>query len=148
MPFFTGKGYVKGKNFYVLTYDWRFDAGRNVNIEALDRLVQHALTDNPGADGVDVVTHSMGGMVARSWLLNGTLRSRASHVVMMGAPNFGTPKGAYAAIRGVCLPDDMFLGLFNCALPASVVQYIFRTLPGGLDQAVSRSYYCHATYSA
>jgi pimeloyl-ACP methyl ester carboxylesterase len=141
VPFFTHNRYVQGKTFYVLTYDWRFDASRGSNVAALDRLVQQALTDNPLASGVDIVTHSMGGMVARAWLLAGTQRSRASHVVMMGAPNLGTPKGAYAAIKGVCLPDDMFLGILNCSIPASVVQYIFRTLPGGLDQAVSRGYY-------
>lgn len=132
--FFNSHQYTEGKDFFVFTYDWRYPA--ETNVDALDSLVSTALASS-GADTVDIVAHSMGTMVLRSWLLGGTNRNKVNHVVMLGGDQLGTPKGSYTALAGTCLPDWL------CFLPEWVVKYIVDTLPGGLDQAVTSNYWAY-----
>lgn len=131
--FFTSptSGYTKGKDFFVFTYDWRY--GAETNVDGLDLVVANALA--AGAPSVDIVGHSMGTQVTRAWLLSGTNRNHVNHVIMLAPPNFGTPKGTYAALGGTCLA--------MCLLPEWVVKYIFSTLPGGFDQAVTPNYWSY-----
>lgn len=129
IDFFKKQGYVPGQNFFIYAYDWRFDA--SASAAALDQLVGRVA----GGGQVDIMTHSMGGQVARQFLLTGQNASKVHRAVFLAPPNLGTPKGAFAAMAGVDL-TRFFIGI-----PANVEKFIFATLPGGLDQAPSSSYY-------
>jgi pimeloyl-ACP methyl ester carboxylesterase len=126
---FDELGYTKGVDYFVYGYDWRFDAA--TASAGLDDLVGRAA----GHGQVDILAHSMGTMVTRAFLLGGNNTSKVHRVVFLAGPHVGTPKGALAAIAGVSM------GVLGVGIPAGVVKYIFETLPGGLDQAPSRSYY-------
>lgn len=101
------------RRLYVFAYDWRLDIVDNVR--ALDVLIQAIQKDygNPQQQ-VDIVAHSMGGLIARYYLRHGTedvLDGQAMHVTMAGAdkvnklillgtPNFGSVSSLHAFISG------------------------------------------------
>lgn len=101
------------RRLYVFAYDWRLDIVDNVR--ALHALVQAIQTDygNPQQQ-VDIVAHSMGGLIARYYLRHGSedvLNGQAMHVTMAGAdtvnklillgtPNFGSVGSLHAFISG------------------------------------------------
>ena len=141
-PFFTSAandGYVEGTDFIVFNYDWRYSPDRYVS--GLDDAIA-ALRSRTGAPRVDVVTHSLGGLVARSFLLSGAQRDHVGHVVMLGALHLGTPMFAYALLGGTCLPLRS-TGV-SCAITATEVADMSRSVPVGSPIAPSKQYYAIA----
>lgn len=116
-------GYVRGtpgtaakrgeRRYYLFPYDWRQD---NVEqAEGLERLIEQIRSDYGDPHlRVDIVAHSMGGLVARYYLrygptdvLNGmpSLISlygakRVRKLILLGAPNFGTVSALHGYIAG------------------------------------------------
>jgi pimeloyl-ACP methyl ester carboxylesterase len=116
-------GYVRGKpgdaprqgerRYYVYPYDWRQD-----NVESargLDRLIDSIRRDyNDPALKVDIIAHSMGGLVARYYLrygpvdvLDGTEQlvtlygtSRVRKLILLGTPNMGSVSSLHAFLVG------------------------------------------------
>lgn len=98
---------------YVLAYDWRLD-----NVEAaraLDRLIEQVRADHGRPDlQVDIVAHSMGGLIARYYLryggsdvlegndfpLNYRGESRVRRVALLGTPNLGSVDSLHSFIKG------------------------------------------------
>ncbi|MGH8223206.1 MAG: esterase/lipase family protein [Woeseiaceae bacterium] len=101
------------RTLYVLTYDWRLD-----NIEAaraLDRLIEQVRVDHGKPDlQVDIVAHSMGGLIARYYLryggsdvldsndftLNYRGEGRVRRVALLGTPNLGSVESLHSFIEG------------------------------------------------
>jgi pimeloyl-ACP methyl ester carboxylesterase len=131
---FRSQGYVKGVDFFVFTYDWRDTMARSGDL--LDvRVADIRLAT--GADSIDIVAHSQGGLVTRWFLLHGDERSRASRVVMLGTPNLGAPLFAYAIAGGICIPT----GGPPCLISTEEVSDVLRTLPVSAFLAPSVEYY-------
>ncbi|MEP6941977.1 MAG: hypothetical protein ABI981_03520 [Betaproteobacteria bacterium] len=105
-----GKG---ERRFYVYPYDWRQD-----NVEAargLDRLIEAIRRDygNPSLK-VDIIAHSMGGLVARYYLRYGPVdvldgseqlvtlygTSRVRKLILLGTPNMGSASSLHAFLIG------------------------------------------------
>lgn len=61
--------------------------------------VEELLERHPGADGVDLVGHSMGGVVARYYLAFGGGAARVRHLVTLGSPHRGTPTSHFGLGR-------------------------------------------------
>lgn len=98
---------------YVLSYDWRLD-----NVESarsLDRLIEQIRVDFGNPDlKVDIVAHSMGGLIARYYLrygsqdvldrndfpLNYRGEGRVRRVVLLGTPNLGSVESLHSFIVG------------------------------------------------
>jgi hypothetical protein len=137
VPWFQSEGYALDQNFFTVAYDWRDNVGSHV--AEIDAVVQRALSLNPAADGVDVITHSMGGMLVRAWLQNGAYRSQARTVVIEGAPMMGTVDGSIALLYGKCLVGQTIIGY--CPITPQQLQFVFRALPGGVDLGVSQNEY-------
>ncbi len=116
-------GYVRSKpgdaprtgerRYYVYAYDWRQD-----NVESargLDRLIEAIRRDyNDPTLKVDIIAHSMGGLVARYYLrygladvLDGTEQlvtlygtSRVRKLILLGTPNMGSASSLHAFLTG------------------------------------------------
>jgi pimeloyl-ACP methyl ester carboxylesterase len=103
-----------GKRYlYVLAYDWRLD-----NIEAaraLDRLIEQIRIDfGQPTLKVDIVAHSMGGLIARYYLRYGSEdvlerndfplsyrgAGRVRRVALLGTPNLGSVGSLHSFIAG------------------------------------------------
>ena len=117
-------GYVPGtpgtpsvpgeRRYYLFAYDWRQD---NVaHMRALDRLIDDIRRDygDPSLR-VDVVAHSMGGLIARYYLRYGMVdvldggndelvtlygTSRVRKLVLLGTPNLGSVGSLHAFLTG------------------------------------------------
>jgi len=98
---------------YVLSYDWRQDILQSVR--ELDRLIEAVRRDYADPNlRVDLVAHSMGGLIARYYLrfgtrdvLDGTPQQvgmegakRVRKLVLLGTPNLGSVSSLHAFISG------------------------------------------------
>lgn len=117
-------GYVRGtpgmplkgreRRYYVFPYDWRQD-----NVEHardLDRLIEAIRRDyNDPKLRVDVIAHSMGGLIARYYLRFGTVdvlgdepekrismygTSRVRKLILLGTPNMGSAGSLHGFLSG------------------------------------------------
>lgn len=102
-----------GRYYYVYAYDWRLD---NVeSVRGLSRLIEQIRQDHGNPEmKVDIVAHSMGGMIARYYLRYGTEdvtgdndfpvnyhgADRVRRIVILGTPNMGSVKSLEAFISG------------------------------------------------
>lgn len=116
-------GYVRGepgkpvtgdqRRYYVFTYDWRRDMA--LTARKLGRLVERIRADHGNPDlKVDIVAHSMGGLLARYYVRYGKQDvlddnefpvtnhggRRIRRMVLLGTPNLGSVRTVQTFIRG------------------------------------------------
>lgn len=99
--------------FYVLAYDWRLDIVEAAR--ALDRLLEQIRVDFGDPElKVDLVAHSMGGLIARYYLRYGSVdvlqrrdfplnyrgAGRVRRVALLGTPNLGSVSSLHSFING------------------------------------------------
>ena len=92
------QGYQIGKTLFGFPYDWRLDLREHHR--DLTTAINQALTLS-GAKKVQIIAHSMGGLLIKDYLL--TDRSREKYVdkiVTIGTPFLGAGKGAKALVQG------------------------------------------------
>ncbi len=119
----TAGGYVKGipgepvkdgrRRYYILVYDWRQDNVQTAR--RLDELIERIRTDYTNSElKVDIVAHSMGGLVTRYFLRYGTTdvlddndfpmndhsATRVRKVILLGTPNLGSVSGLNEFLQG------------------------------------------------
>lgn len=78
-------GYKPNINFWIFPYDWRQSNG--VSGELLARFVEEKIEGRWG-DGVDVISHSMGGIITRAAYKYGAPIRRVAYIA---CPHFGSP---------------------------------------------------------
>ena len=93
-------GLVRNKDFYVWNYDWRKPLNQIVN-----DFNNYVATLNLESDQkVDLVGHSLGGLVARLWTQDH--QNIVNQTMTLGSPHFGSVK-AYEAWNGVKISDSV-----------------------------------------
>jgi len=113
-----GAGWRTG---HVATLTFGEPTGSNVAHAAeLDTAITTLLAET-GADQVDVVAHSMGGLATR-WYLMTRPDSRVRRVVFLGSPHRGTLSAhlAWGGGREEMMPDSPFLETLNTTAPVPV----------------------------
>ncbi len=101
------------RHYYIFTYDWRMD-----NVQAarrLDQFIEQIRIDHDDpALKLDIIAHSMGGMIARYYLRYGTVdvtmdnefpvnyhgSERIRRIILLGTPNLGSVESLKAFIVG------------------------------------------------
>jgi pimeloyl-ACP methyl ester carboxylesterase len=140
----VGKPPPARNSLYVFTYDWRRD---NVaTARALDAFIERVRADHADpALKVDVIAHSMGGLIARYYLRYGTAdvlddnefpvnnhgAGRIRRMILLGTPNLGSAKAIRSFLEGYdigfgSLPPEV-VATFPSAyqlLPHSIVPWI------------------------
>ena len=101
------------RRYYVFVYDWRQDNLQSAR--KLDQLIEQIRKDYHDPDlRVDLVAHSMGGLIARYYLRYGIVdvlddddftvnyhgASRVRRVVLVGTPNFGSVAALQEFLQG------------------------------------------------
>ena len=90
------QGYAKGRTLFAMPYDWRYS--NTTNARHLKERIDLAL-QRSGARQVQLVAHSMGGLLARETLLsNVSYQPKVRRVIYMGTPFLGSPR-AYQALK-------------------------------------------------
>jgi pimeloyl-ACP methyl ester carboxylesterase len=127
-----GAGYELGKTLFVFPYDWRIDNATNAN--KLNTFIETTVIPQSGQSQVDILAHSMGGLVTRAYAATFG-ESRLDKIIYMGTPQRGAPK-AFATIvndsmvdtsLGISLPPligAQAIGQFSSTLPS-----VFQLLP-------------------
>lgn len=93
------KGLVRDRDYFVWNYDWRRPMS-----EIVYRFNEYLNSKIGSGDKVDLVGHSLGGLVARSWTQDHKDDSRLNKVISLGSPNFGAVK-AYDVWNGTQISD-------------------------------------------
>jgi pimeloyl-ACP methyl ester carboxylesterase len=102
------EGYVLNEDLFVVHYDWR-QSNRLSAIEYLIPAIEQ-VKEHTGASKVDIIAHSMGGLVARSYIQSANLyQEDVDQVVLLGTPNTGAADG-YAVWESGELPDRWGVG--------------------------------------
>jgi len=119
-------GYVKGKTLFGFPYDWRFSNAQNAN--DLAAAIDKALAES-GAKQVQLVVHSMGGLLTRETLLSKpAYQGKVKRIIYMGTPFLGSPR-AYQALK---FGYDFGVSLINDETIAEIAAYapsIYELLP-------------------
>jgi triacylglycerol lipase len=115
---------------HVRTMTFRDPVGSNVDhAEEIDSLVSEVMTET-GADHVDIVAHSMGGLATR-WYLNTHPDAPVRRVAFLATPHQGTLSAhvAWGDGRDEMLPESLFLEALNAQPP----------LPDGVEAITVRT---------
>lgn len=135
--FFTDMGYTKGTNFFVFPYDWRKDVRESK--DGLDALVEQAKTKS-GQSKVNLVVHSMGGLVARYYISDSGKAAKVGKLIELGVPHLGAAKALKTLIYGDQIKKDIF-GVFSLGIPSSETKDIFQNLPSAFQLLPANKYF-------
>ena len=103
-------GFTQGEDFFIGCYDWRKTNGYNpdetVNSgeEYLMHWIDRAL-ENSSSTKVDIIAHSMGGLLSRSYIQGDNYRDDVDQFVMLGTPNYGS-SDSYFPWEGGDVPSN------------------------------------------
>ena len=93
-------GLTRNKDFYVWNYDWR----KPLNQIVSDFNNYFSVLNLESGQKVDLVGHSLGGLVARLWTQDH--QGVVNQTITLGSPHFGSVK-AYEAWNGVKISDSV-----------------------------------------
>ncbi|MCW9066705.1 MAG: alpha/beta fold hydrolase, partial [Ignavibacteriaceae bacterium] len=121
----------EGENLFCFSYDWRKDNAYNA--ELLSDFIDSVMSWT-GADQVNIVGHSMGGIVAKTFVKLFD-ESRVKKLVFIGTPHLGAPE-----VLTVMLTGKLFEWLNNFASNLYFRQ-LGRNLPSCYQLIPTRSYF-------
>ncbi|MCX6718454.1 MAG: hypothetical protein NTY81_02525 [Candidatus Staskawiczbacteria bacterium] len=134
---FKGQGYAENENLFTFPYDWRYGvsgkfADGKTNADLLATKIQDIMAQT-GSDKVDVVAHSMGGLIVKKYAMDNPTDNHIGKAVFVGVPNTGAPKAVKVLLQG-----DNFgvLGLND-----QEIKKISANMPASYDLLPSRQYY-------
>lgn len=82
-------GYKEGENLFALPYDWR----RSNVLTALDLKTKiDEVKAKTGSAKVDLIGHSMGGLVARQYIERDAYAGDVDQLIFLATPHLGSPK--------------------------------------------------------
>lgn len=114
-------GYREGDNLILFPYDWRLD--NRTHAAKLDQVI-NALRMRTGKSKVILITHSMGGLLARYYLTHGGAGKVAKHIAI-SPPNRGSAKVYYAYIMGYTFGNPF--------VNVNTMKFLFPNLPAGYE---------------
>ena len=97
-------GYEENASLFFLGYDFR-----QSNVKTAGELKQKiaAIKTTCGCPKVDVIAHSMGGLIARQYAQSDDYANDIDQLIFLGTPHLGSPK-AYLAWEGGEMGPDIF----------------------------------------
>jgi pimeloyl-ACP methyl ester carboxylesterase len=93
-------GYVASSTLFTFPYDWR---NSNVYTALLLKQKINGIKAVCNCSKVDIVAHSMGGLVTRQYVQSDTYGNDIDQVIFLATPHLGSPK-AYLAWEGGAFP--------------------------------------------
>jgi hypothetical protein len=130
---FTDIGYKENIDLFVFPYDWRLS--NEDNKEILKEKIDNILLQT-GHDKVDIISHSMGGILAKSYF-SSYGGNNIDQVFFIGVPHLGSPKAFQTLMYG----DDMginFLGI--SLLNKQRIKIISQNMPSIYELLPSKKY--------
>jgi pimeloyl-ACP methyl ester carboxylesterase len=122
--YFLDRGYIENEDFWVYPYDWRKDL--RTSAQELEGFLQ-AVQEQTGSPQVDIVAHSLGGLLARQYIIEPGRAEKVRNAVLLGTPFLGTPKAYHALLDGDCLYKLPVIGY--CLPKKEVVKTLIPNFP-------------------
>lgn len=124
--FLQKKNYAKDSELFEFFYDFRFSVENNARELAvfIDKIVAQS-----GKPEVDIIAHSMGGLIAKQYLIDQPASNLVRNLIFVATPHLGAPKALKVLRYGDNL--DVFV-IDECKLKrvAHNMPSIFSLLPG------------------
>src|SRR3990167_5834575 len=114
---------------------WRKDL--SLTKDLLDQKISQIKTQT-GSQKVDIVAHSMGGLVARNYIADATKAQNVRKLFTLGTPHLGAVKFLKALRDGVCL--KYAIGSLCPTLASSEVKDVLQNMISGYELAPSQTY--------
>jgi pimeloyl-ACP methyl ester carboxylesterase len=126
--FLNDIGYVDNVNFWIFAYDWR-RSNEESGTKLADFIVK-ILTTHPQWDSVDIVNHSMGGLVTRKAYK--IVPDKIRRIAYLASPHYGSPK-AYFFLHPEA--PHTFGGTFMDIVAELAYEWVIK-LPGDPDDII------------
>jgi triacylglycerol esterase/lipase EstA (alpha/beta hydrolase family) len=136
IDFFIANGYILNQNLFVFPYDWRRDI--SLTAPLLDQKINE-IKIQTGNQKVDIVAHSMGGLVARNYIADSARAQNVRKLFTLGTPHFGSVKFLSAITNGICLKFE--IGSSCLSIATSEIKDIVQNMISGYELAPSQAYY-------
>lgn len=138
---FAGQGYLQGETLFTFPYDWRYGvSGKNANgktnSDLLGEKIQEILLTT-GAENLDVVAHSMGGLVVKKYVVDNPSNHSISKAIFVGVPNTGSPDAVKALVQGT----NFGISFGPVGLSEREMKKLAENMPGVYDLLPSQKYY-------
>jgi len=128
---------VAGFKVIEFPYDWRMD--NNDTAKLLNDKINSTLQEY-NADKVDIVAHSMGGLVSKAYLNKYGTANKVRKLVTIGTPHLGAPRMFGVWKTGQLIPDKM---LVENIPNNDVVRYITRNFSSIYQLLPSKNYFVY-----
>ena len=92
----TSNGYAEDTNMFVFPYDWRY--GNSKTADELKDKIDEVLNQT-GASKVDIIAHSMGGLVTKKYIEKYG-ENKVDQIIFMGTPHYGAAKSLKVLLFG------------------------------------------------
>jgi pimeloyl-ACP methyl ester carboxylesterase len=124
---------------FVFAYDWRQSSA--ISARQLRDFIGCVRKLHPTSDGVDILTHSMGGLVARRYLLE-SLDAPVRNLVTVAAPWLGAPRAIDILQNGNYPPFSSYELFGNKGLLSTdELRDLAQSFPGAHELLPSRTYF-------
>lgn len=138
---FKNQGYMENQDLFLFPYDWRYGVSGKysdgkTNVDLLKEKINSILTQT-GADKIDVVAHSNGGLIAKKYVMENPNSHKINKAIFVGVPNTGAVKAVKALVAG----DNMGISFGIWGLSDSEMKKISENLPVSYDLLPSQEYY-------
>ena len=91
-------GYKKDENLFVCFYNWKKRCGVNAQKYLFETIRKAKKTT--GSHKVDIIAHSLGGLVSRSYICSKQYGNDIDKLILVGCPNAGATDAYYAWVEG------------------------------------------------
>ena len=99
----AANGFVEGQDLFTFPYDWRF-SNILTAVALKDKIAEVKVLCQ--CDKVDLVAHSMGGLVARQYIQSSRYANDIDQLIFLGTPHLGAPKAYYSWGGATVPPND------------------------------------------
>jgi pimeloyl-ACP methyl ester carboxylesterase len=127
---FRKNGYPIDQLVFEFAYDFRYSVPYNA--AKLGELIERIKLSTK-AERVDIVGHSMGGLIAKSYLVDSANAANVRNLIFVGTPHLGAPK----ALKALRYGDDLDVAIIDgCKLKRAV-----HNMPGMMNLLPGKRYF-------
>ncbi|MEK7571944.1 MAG: dockerin type I domain-containing protein [Patescibacteria group bacterium] len=134
IPLLLQQGYTLDQDLFILPYDWRQDIG--ISLHTLSNKIDAVLA-TASASQVNIMAHSMGGLVAREYIRRDDVAHKVDTLVTFGTPHVGSPKSLAMLMYPVCIKWKDFI----CAVNGNEVNKLVKHFTSAYELLPSQTYY-------
>ena len=127
--------YVEGQDLFVFPYDWRLDVD-SVAQQKLSLFIENVL-EQSGSEKVDIIAHSMGGLVTKSYIKDFG-GSKIGKFIDIATPHLGSP----SSLKTLSYGDDLGIAIpFHSLIDPNEIKKISQNFPSVYELLPSEKYF-------